>query len=116
MNMILLHHPEVELSRALLAALPEHSGCVDWTSEVQRLEYTALQGPEPSAFPSVVVKVPVYGADTPLFGEDGVFLGMGRTTIPAHLEAVRLPASWEAVQSFVDSVEDRARLSPPALA
>ena len=116
MNMILLHHPEVELSRELLAALPELCGCVDWSSPAQRAEYAAHGGPEASAFPSVVVEVPAYGADLPLFDADGVFLGMGRITVPAHQEAVRLPANWEAVQSFVDSVADRARLNPPALA
>ena len=108
--MILLHHPEVELSRDLLATAPSDVVCIDWT---QPHTYDGLP---PSAFPTVIVDVPAYGADVPLFGEDGVFLGMARTTIPAHQEALRLPVSWDAVQSFVASVEDRARLNPPVSA
>jgi hypothetical protein len=117
-DMILLHHPEVELSRGLLSALPEGCGCVDWTSEVQREEHMALaaanNGLSPSAFPSVIVDVPAYSADRPVFGPEGEFLGMEAATVPAHQEALRLPASWDAVASFMASVEDRARLSPPA--
>lgn len=107
--MILLHHPEVELSRALLAALPEDCGCVDWTSEAQRADYT---GPAPSAFPSVVVDVPAYAEDRPQFGEGGEFLGMEPVTVPAHQEALRMPASWDAVASFTASVDERAQLRP----
>jgi hypothetical protein len=112
--MILLHHPEVELSRALLAALPAECGCVDWTSALQREEYAALGGPSPSAFPSVIVDVPAYADDRPFFGAQGEFLGMETVTVPAHQEALRMPASWEAVASFVASVADRARLKPAA--
>ncbi len=114
--MILLHHPEVELSRALLATLPADCGCVDWTSAAQREEYAALaesgNGLSPSAFPSVVVDVPAYAEDRPLFGEGGEFLGMALETVPAHQEALRLPASWEAVESFTASVAERSRLRP----
>ncbi len=110
--MILLHHPEVELSRELLAALPAGCGCVDWTSEAQRAEYAALGGPSPSAFPTVLADVPAYAEDRPLFGEQGEFLGMAAVTVPAHQEALRMVASWDAVVSFADSVEDRARLRP----
>lgn len=110
--MILLHHPEVELSRNLFSALPEDCACVDWTSAIQREEYAALGGLPPSAFPSVVVDVPAYSEDRPLFGAEGEFLGMARMTVPAHQESLRLPASWDAVASFTASVEDRARLRP----
>ena len=110
--MILLHHPEVELSRELLATLPEGCGCVDWTSDTQREEYAVLSGPPPSAFPSVIVNVPAYAEDRPLFGEGGEFLGMALVTVPAHQEALRLPASWNAVASFEASVAERARLKP----
>jgi len=114
--MILLHHPEVELSRALLSALPETCGCVDWTSDAQREAYlaqaVALGSPSPSAFPTVVVDVPAYAEDRPLFGEGGEFLGMATVTVPEHQEALRLPASWDAVASFLASVADRARLRP----
>jgi hypothetical protein len=101
--MILLHHPEVELSRLLLAALPE--GC------------DVIEGPggyAVSAFPSVVVDVPAYAEDRPVFGANGEFLGMEPETVPAHQELLRLPASWEAVASFMASAEERARLRPAA--
>lgn len=111
--MILLHHPEVELSRALLATLPEGCGCVDWTSEAQFAEYLAGGGPTPSAFPTVVVDVPAYAEDRPQLGHDGEFLGMAPQTVPAHQEALRMPASWEAVAAFVDYVAARAAASPP---
>ncbi len=110
--MILLHHPEVELSRELLATLPAGCGCVDWTSVAQRAEYAALGGPSPSAFPTVIADVPAYAEDRPLFGEQGEFLGMARVNVPANQEALRLPASWDAVASFVASVENRALLLP----
>lgn len=111
--MILLHHPEVELSRALLATMPEHCDLVDWTSGMARAYYAdEVRGPEPSAFPSVIVDVPAYAEDRPLFGEGGEFLGMARVNVPARQEALRMPASWDAVQSYVAVVEDRARLQP----
>lgn len=110
--MILLHHPEVELSRALLAAMPTGCTVVDWTAEAQRADYLAATGLPPSAFPSVIVDVPAYAEDRPLFGENGEFLGMALFTVPAHQEALRLPASWEAVASFAGCVDDRARLRP----
>lgn len=114
--MILLHHPEAQLSRDLFSALPENCGCVDWTSDAQREAYlaqaAALGSPSPSAFPTVVLDVPAYAEDRPLFGEGGEFLGMAAVTVPAHLEGLRLPASWGAVASFVSSVADRALLRP----
>ena len=99
--MILLHYPESELSRAMLATKPE--GCA------------VIEGPGDyavSAFPSVVVAVPAYTEDRPQFGPDGEFLGMAAVTVPAHEELLRMPGSWEAVASFVASAEDRARLRP----
>ncbi|MBU1230601.1 MAG: hypothetical protein KKA55_04770 [Proteobacteria bacterium] len=110
--MILLHHPEVELSRVLLATLPEGCAVVDWTSEAQRAEHAAQDGLAPSAFPTVIVDVPAYAEDRPRFGQDGEFLGMAPLTVPAHQEALRMPASWEAVASFLASAAERARLSP----
>ena len=104
--MKLLHHPESELSRSLLATVPEGVEVIDWT---QPHDY---DGPPPSAFPSVVVDVPAYSTDMPQYGTDGEFLGMTTQAVAAHQEALRMPASWAAVQSFVASVEERARLSP----
>lgn len=110
--MILLHHPEVECSRALLATKPEGCAVVDWTDAAQREQYDAQCGLPPSAFPTVIADVPAYADDRPLFGPDGEFLGMAAVSVPAHQEALRLPASWDAVASFQASVEDRARLRP----
>ena len=110
--MILVHHPEVELSRNLLAALPQGCAVVDWTDEAQRADYLDTISLPPSAFPSVVVDVPAYADDRPLIGEGGEFLGMAAVVVPAHQEALRLPASWEAVESFTASGAERARLKP----
>ena len=106
--MILLHHPEVELSRNLLALLPDTCGCVDWTNDVQREEYSTLGGLSPSALPSVVVDVPAYAEDRAQFGQDGEFLGMARVIVEAHEEVLRMPGSWQAVESFVAFAEARA--------
>jgi hypothetical protein len=95
--MILLHSPEVELSRALLATMPE--GC------------TVIEGSgghAVSAYPSVVVDVPAYIEKRQAINEAGEMTGMEDVSIPSHEEVLRMPASWAAVQSFVDFVESRA--------
>jgi hypothetical protein len=69
-----------------------------------------------SAYPSVVVTVPAYTEKRPTFNEAGEMTGVGDFTIAQHEETLRLPVSWDAVQSFVASVEDRARLNPPVSA
>lgn len=109
MNGILLHHNESELSRTLLDSAPEGLTVADFTGGAPA-DYS---GPQPSAFPSVVVDVPAYSADTPMFGQDGEFLGMARMNIPAQQEAVRMPASWEIVDSYVGYVQARAVANPP---
>jgi 2-methylcitrate dehydratase PrpD len=48
----------------------------------------------------VVVDVPAYSEDRPLFGADGTFMGMARVTVPAHQELVRCPQAgtrWTAL-------------------
>lgn len=99
--MILLHHPEVELSRTLLATLPEGVEVIEGPGDFAV-----------SAFPSVVVDVPAYSEDRPQFGADGEFLGMEAAAVPEHQELLRMPASWDAVASFVASAEERAQLRP----
>lgn len=108
--MILLHHPESELSRALLASLPEGVEVVDWTLA----DPSAWGGPAPSAFPSVLVDVPAHAQDQPRHGPDSEFLGMARVNVPAGQELLRLPAGWAAVESFRDFVQARAETAPPA--
>ncbi|MDP3426168.1 MAG: hypothetical protein Q8S17_02155 [Humidesulfovibrio sp.] len=108
--MIFLHHPEVELSRLLLATKPEGCAGVNWMAP----EHDGYTGPSPSAFPTLVVDVPAYTEDRPQFNEGGEFVGMEPVTVPAHEELLRMPASWEAVQSFVEWAEERARLRPAA--
>jgi hypothetical protein len=106
--MILLHHNESELSRALLAALPEGAAAIDCTGGVP-LDYA---GPSPSAFPSVVAAVPAYMADAPSLDADGGLLGMVRVVVPAHQEALRLPASWAAVEEYAAFAAARAAANP----
>lgn len=99
--MFLLHSPEVELSRTLLATMPE--GCFVVTGPG---DYAV------SAYPSVVVDVPAYSESRQQYGPDGEFLGMATVTVEEHEEVLRMPASWDAVASFTASVEERARLNP----
>lgn len=124
--MILLHHPEAALSRALLNTRPHADGCaagtgsdpgpcscalvqvVDWSDELARASYA---GPAPSALPSVVVAVPAYAEDGPLYGPEGEFLGIGPRSHPSRQEALRLPASWEAVAAYAAFVQARAGAS-----
>lgn len=108
--MILLHHPEVELSRTLLALLPEGSSALDWTGP----ERETYAGPEPSAFPSVLLPVAAYSREVPAYDAEGQFLGITRETVPGTEELLRLPASWEAVQDFVNFAQRRAEANPPA--
>jgi hypothetical protein len=108
--MILLHHEESELSRALLAAAPAGVTVVDCTSGLPA-DYA---GPSPSAYPSVVVDVPAYMADMPSLDADGGLLGMTRVAVAAHPEALRMPASWEAVSEFNAFTAARAAANPVA--
>ena len=108
--MLLLHHQESELSRALLAALPSGSTSIDCTCGIPA-DYT---GPQPSAYPSVVVDVPAYSETLPAYDADGGLTGMTKQTVPAHVEALRMPASWDAVSQYVAFVAARAAQSPAA--
>lgn len=100
--MKLLHHPEVELSRALLAALP------------QGAQVVVGDGGHPvSAYPSVVVDVPAYVEKRPAFNEAGELTGMEDFLVPGHEEVLRLPASWQAVDSYLAFALARAAASPP---
>lgn len=106
--MILLHHPESELSRNLLAAMPDGVTVLDCAQGLPE-GYT---GPNPSAYPSVVVDVPAYERDVPELDALGGLLGMTRQAVPAHQEALRMPATWAAVDAYVAFVEERAQRSP----
>lgn len=112
--MILLHDPACGRWRRLLATLPAGAAALDWPdlTDCERADFLGLGNPRPVDLPTVVVLVPAYMRDTPLLGEDGAFLGMGRAAVPEHAEALRWPESWDAVASFVECVEDRARLRP----
>lgn len=101
--MKLLHNNEVELSRALLAELPEGVEVIEGDG-----------GYAVSAYPSVVVDVPAYSEDKPLFGTEGEFLGMGPGNVPPREEVLRMPASWEAVASYIAFAQARAQDNPPA--
>jgi len=106
--MIFLHHPESELSRTLLAALPSGATSLDCAQGLPA-DYT---GPQPSAYPSVIVDVPAYAADVPALDADGGLLGMTKQTVPAHQEALRMPATWAAVDEYVAFVAARAAQNP----
>ena len=95
--MKLLHNNEVELSRELLAELPEG------------IEVIEGDGGYPvSAYPSVVVSVPAYIEKRLAFNEAGELTGMEDFTVPTHEELLRMPASWDAVREYLDFVQARA--------
>lgn len=112
--MILLHDPASERSRRLFATLPAGAAALDWPdlTDCERAEFLGLGNPRPADLPTVVLRVPAYMRDTPRFGADGAFVGMGPEVVPEHAEALRWPESWDAVQSYVRLVEDRARRRP----
>lgn len=93
--MKLLHHPESELSRTLLATMPEGVEVIDWT---QPHDY---DGPPPSAFPSVVALRPATEQYVPECNGDGELLGVVRTACDEYEEIIRTPVSWEAVHDYL---------------
>lgn len=103
--MKLLHNNEVELSRALLANLPEGVEVIEGDG-----------GYAVSAYPSVVVDVPAYAEDRPSYGPEGEFLGMEHIDVAGGEEVLRMPAGWDAVASFVVFVQSRAQANPPQTA
>ncbi len=107
--MILLHHQESELSRTLLAAMPEGATSIDCTSGIPA-DYTGPMGV--SAYPSVVVDVPAYSETVPAYDADGGLTGMETRTVTAHQEVLRLPASWDAVAQYNSYTSARATQSP----
>lgn len=88
--MKLLHHPEVELSRALLASAPEGVEVIEGDG-----------GYYVSAYPSVVVTIPADEYQTPVYGPDGELLGVQWTGHDEYEEVIRMPVSWEAVAEYV---------------
>jgi len=93
----LLHNNEIELSRDLLVALPEGVEVIEGAGE-----YPV------SAYPSVIVLVPAYVEKRQAINEASEFTGMEDVLVPEHEELLRMPNSWEAVQSFVNFIEERA--------
>jgi hypothetical protein len=101
--MKLLHNNEVELSRALLASLPEGVDVIEGDG-----------GYAVSAYPSVVIDVPAYTEQRPSYDADGNLVGMAPALVEAHEEVLRSPVSWDAVNSFKAYMDERARLNPVA--
>lgn len=88
--MKLLHNKEVELSRNLLAALPEGVEVIEGDD-----------GYAVSAYPSVVVTIPANEFQAPMYGPDGELLGVQWTAYDEYEEVLRMPVSWEAVAEYV---------------
>lgn len=88
--MKLLHHPEVELSRSLLASAPEGVEVIEGDG-----------GYPVSAYPSVVVDIPADEFQAPMYGPDGELLGVQWTAYDDHEEVIRMPVSWDAVAEYV---------------
>lgn len=56
--------------------------------------------------------VPAYMADVQALDADGGLIGMTRQTVSGHQEALRMPATWAAVDEYVAFVTARAAASP----
>jgi len=109
--MKLLHHPESELSRTLLATKPHHSDCA--VNNGPALEpgpcdcnyVEVIEGPGDyavSAYPSVVIDVPAYSERRRYYDENGNLAGIADCIVPAHEEVLRSPISWEVVNAIID--------------
>jgi hypothetical protein len=94
--MKLLHNKEVELSRALLASLPEGVEVIEGDG-----------GYPVSAYPSVVVWVPSYVEERMTYDAEYNITGMENVTVADHEEVLRSPASWDAVRQYLDFVQSR---------
>lgn len=88
--MKLLHNIEVELSRSLLASLPDGVEVIEGDG-----------GYPVSAYPSVVITIPAQEFQTPVYGPDGELLGVQLTGHDEYEEVLRMPTSWEAVAEYV---------------
>lgn len=88
--MKLLHDVNSELSRTLLATLPAGATVIEGAG-----------GYPVSAYPSVVVDIPVQEVEAPAYGPNGELLGVQLTTIPAHEEVLRMPMSWQSVDEYL---------------
>jgi len=51
-------------------------------------------------------------ADVQALDADGGLIGMTRQTVSGHQEALRMPATWAAVDEYVAFVTARAAASP----
>lgn len=92
--MILLHDTNVELSRNLLATIPEGVEVVEGSHA-----YPV------SAYPSVVVDVPTKIVKQMSFDEDSNFVGIKDVEIVTHQDILRCPISWEAVSEYVEYIK-----------
>lgn len=101
--MKLLHNQEVELSREMLSSAPVGVEVIEGDG-----------GYLVSAYPSVVVTVPAYVEKRPAFNEAGELTGMEDVAVAEHEEVLRLPASWQAVDSYMTFVQERATTAPAA--
>lgn len=92
--MILLHHNESERSRDLLASAPAGVEVIDCTAGCP-VDYPI------SAYPTVVVVRPAGEEYAPEYDSDGGLLGVQLTAHDEYEELIRMPASWEAVQDYL---------------
>jgi len=113
--MIVLHNTNDQASIQFVAAHCAGLAVIDWYGDdTAREAYLADSGnPAPSAFPTVVVDIPAYTETLPSYGDNGELLGVVTVSVPAHREALRLPASMAAVEQYLAYVEARAAANPP---
>lgn len=95
--MKLLHNKESELSRTLLATLPEGVEVIEGDG-----------GYPVSAYPSVVIDVPACIEKRPAYDSEGNLAGVEAVSVDGHEEVLRSPASWEAVAQVMGLYQAKA--------
>ena len=103
MGYIILHNRQCAASRDFVAALPESDHkIIEWYTDVAAVaEYMATIGVSPSAFPSVVIRVPDKEVAESVQQDTGETIPAH--VIPAHWELLRCPANLEEVDAVVAS-------------
>ena len=110
--MILVHNNHVELSRNLLASIPDGVTSIDCTNGIPTEDESLSILQNISAYPSVIIDVPAYSVKQTAYDENSNITGVTTTTVPAHQELLRSPLSWDAVNQYVAFVTERATESP----
>jgi hypothetical protein len=109
MGYTILHNRQDAQSRDFVAGLPEADHTIiEWYTDVKGVAayQAAHPGLHPSAFPSVLVRVPAYREPETIDPATGETLPA--RNVAAHHKLLRCPASLAEVEAYVEMVGQRA--------